>query len=195
MIWTCWPMSGLSLNCEGACNMACGDSLLNLYLNCIETFSWISWISCLGSLYATKSYFICFQKPRAKRCLIKPQPVAANNVTQRWNATKKNAENGLRSRSLQLNSSNHLSNILYQCKAMGFRVYIPDTIRKNSEIFGVPPTDRLDAILFAPVLTRTADHLFSSLSHTMSTHVQGVPAESIVCGSGLRDVFFSYNLN
>ena len=37
MILTCWPVSGLRLNCKGACNVACGGSLFNLYLNCIKT--------------------------------------------------------------------------------------------------------------------------------------------------------------
>ena len=80
MIWTCW----LSLNCGGACNVACGVSLFNLYLNCIKTCSWISWISCLGSFYMQeKKIFVCFQKARAKRCLIKPrllQPIMSHSV-------------------------------------------------------------------------------------------------------------------
>ena len=75
----------------------------------------------------------------------------------------------LRSRRFQLNSSNRLSNILFQCKAMGFLVYIPDTIQKNLEIFRVLPTDCLDAVLFVPVITMIADHLFGSLSLAMST--------------------------
>ena len=58
---------------------------------------------------------------------------------------------------------------------MGFRGYIIDTVRKKLEICGVPaPTsrDRLDAILFVPAKTVTADNPFGSLSHAMSAFLQ-----------------------
>ena len=86
----------------------------------------------------------------------------------KW-ATQKNAENALRSWRFQFNSSNHLSNILSQCKAMGFQDYIQDTTKKFRNC-GVPaPMDRLDDILFVPAIIVTADHPFGSLSHAMST--------------------------